>query len=506
MKNFYRLILGCIFPFSLFAQDYAPFPYDSVFFESSIPNSDLMPVVKSPNIPNKLQLINNYPNLSKVALGFNYSWGMNYYMRPSHWTGYSYSPQNVLYFCNGFFTGDPNVYSECIKIDLDNAVLEKDTILFVDPIRHFGDQFYLEVQYDSLIETTLDTIKQYSFQILDSNFSEINFDVGYELDTLHFNVNNQLFQISKNNGILKCPDFAYFPYTKQYSLKGKVKDILDIETDHFHKVFELEPGDEIHTRTFGSGDVGRTFNRYSRKIVCTDQEFDSSANVYYTNYDVWTRYDKSVFSYYTMIADSGFVYSIYEEIIDTIYLDAYEDLNVKIPNGFGSTNDYNSKGFFYRDASETLIYFEEYVFLYMTGVDSIELFSVADGGQEMDYYPFGLANKFWDNKTVWGEAYSKPVYVSTSDTTWGIPFSDAFLDIVENSTAELVFYIQNTTIFPPTDIAFQDFRIYDISGKLLNYYKASESETGIDISQYEKGAYILVAYDGKTAYHFKFIR
>ncbi len=505
MKKLCCLIITTFFPMLLLGQDYAPFPYDSVFFESSVPNSDLMPVVKHPTYPNAFETVNVKPNLSKIAKGINWVYDVNYYMQGRHWMGFDIKVQDVLYFYTGIYTSDDDYYSGPIPIDLNKNMLEKDTISFFEPLRHFGDTFYLEIQYDSLIENMIDTIKQYSFQVLDSNYLPIDLELGYNLDTLHYNINNQIFQISKNNGILKSPDFAYFPSTAQYTFKGKIKDILNIETDHFHKVFDLEVGDEIHTRTFGSADIGRTFNRYSRKIVCTDQEFDSTNNAYYTNYDIWTRYDKSVFSYITMTADSGFVYSQFEEIIDTVYLDDYEDLNVKIPNGFGSTNDYNSRGFFYRDESETLIYFEEYVFIFVSD-GYIEMVPIADGGQEMDYYPFGLAHKFWDNRTVWGEAYSKPIYVSTTDTTWGTPYSDDFLDLVENSSVEVVFFIQENKIILPANHEYQDFRIYDITGKLMDYYLSSSISEAIDISKYTHGTYILIGYDGTSAKYFKFIR
>ncbi len=508
MNKLYRLIFASILPFSIFAQDYAPFPNDSVFFESSIPNSDLMPVVKDPLNPDEIQKVNNFPNLSIVALGF--LWPdmetNTVFMRPSNWMGYTASSQNELSFNTGIFGLNDQGFSETIKLDLDHSLLEKDTFFFLNQLGNPGETFYVEVKYDSLIETATDTIKQYSFQIMDSDYNDLDMNMGYELDSVLYNVNTQVVQISKHNGILKCPDFAYFPYCKQYELKGKVQDIMDLSTTHFEKIFKLDIGDEFHFKKLSTDYGGNEFYRNVTKKVCSNQIYDQVEQAYITSYDVWKRRDVGLYNWQTNSTDSGMIYATFQHVIDTIYLNDYNDLNIEVPNGFGATNDYSSEGYFYRDSSASFVFHEVYEFLYPLSEDTIQIDIVSDGGQHLRYYPEGYAHQFWDNTTVWGANYLKPVYVSTTDTTWGNPYSDAFLDIVENSTAELAFYIHNTTIIPPTDIAFQDFRIYDMSGKLLNYYKASETETGIDISQYENGAYILVAYDGKRGYHFKFIR
>ncbi len=504
MKKIYTLMIAGLFSMLLPAQNYIPFPYDSVFFESDIPNSDLMPIVKKMGSTTEFEMVNPVPSIALITLGAN-TYYDEVYTTPIHWLGLNVVNEDSLSFTPNFKYFDNSVDYGDIIINLNAPLHQKDTFQFEDVLMNEDQTLYVEVSFDSLIVDPFDTIKEYSFQILDGNYLEMNLELGYELDTLFFNINKQVFQISKHNGILKSPDFAFFPYCRQYSLKGEVKDFLNLNISHYEKIFKMEVGDEFHIKDYTSVHAGNTFSRLSKKMICTQQNFDEVNQAYITKYDVWKRLDEGQFDFQTLSSDSGFVYSSFEQIVDTAYMADFDDLNIEVPNGMvDSSSAWYNHGYFLQSDLQSLMYYE--VYQHVSYEDTILIAVGADGGQFQEYHVFGHGHEYNDFTSVWGPNYYKPVYVSTSDTTWGDPYSDTFLSIVENNLVEFEFFIQNNTIVLPSNTYFKDFRIYDINGRLLDYYKAENVSNGIDISGYPKGSYILIGYDGKTASHFKFIR
>ncbi len=506
MKNVYCLLLVLMLPMAISAQNYAPFPYDSVFFESSIPNSDMMPVVKVAPNSNVLQDINPVPSLAIVTADAQFD-AVQVYSASKQWLGIQVLNEDSLYFKSNFKKLNVIDDLDTIFIDLKANLNDKDTFNFVDHLYHPDDTMYVEISYDSLIESLEDTIKEYSFQILDSSYAPINLFTYYMyyLDTTIYNLNNIVFQISKHNGILKSPDLAFFPYCKQYSLKGSIKDLLDLSTSHFDKVFKMDVGDEIHTRKYNSSMGNNTWNRYAKKRICIQQVYDSIEQTYITNFDVWERYDKAVYNFQNNTSDSTFVYSSFEQIIDIVNESDFDNLNQMVPTGMEfNYSSWANRGYFLQSNLKTLMYYEVYMHLHYA--DTIHIWGLYDGGQYQKHYNFGEGIEYFDHTDVWGANYYKPVYVSTSDTTWGTPYSDDFLDIVENSTVEVEFFIQENKIILPANHEYQDFRIYDITGKLMDYYPSSSISEAIDISKYKHGTYILIGYDGKSAKHFKFVK
>ncbi len=512
MRNLYFVLLLSFFQFNLFAQDYAPFPYDSVFFESSIPNSDLMPVVKNPNNLNQLQLINVIPALTRITRADFSPPSEDRFAYHNNWMGLKDFYQDTLFFGTSYSAAGFSIVPEFnanIEIDLNKSLMEKDTFYFADINYNYGDTFYVEVTYDSLITTVDDTIKQYAFQLMDSDLNPIDMEISFEyLFQEEYNVNTQVFQISKNNGILKSPDFNFFPYCKQYSFKGKIKEIINATGSYAYKIFKRELGDEIHTKKY-YGEYGHEdYDQTAVKKICTNQIFDTLNNAFYTYYDYWERIDEGYFVYYdgtnAFYADS-IVSATFEQKIDTIDLDDYVNLNKEIPDGIAVNTSISNHGYFYQSGTKRFMYNRVYDNLFDD--DSIKLNTHYDGGGVKSYYVEGEGGKYYNNSDFWIVDFYNPIYVSTSDTTYGTPFTESFiLELVEKSTEEITFFIQGNKIIYPLESGFKDFRIYDMTGKLLNYYKQSAVSDGIDISEYHKGAYVLIAFDGKSAKHFKFVR
>ncbi len=505
MKNIYRLIIAVLIPMGLSAQDYAPFPYDSVFFESEIPNSDLMPVVKDPNDSSQILPVNIIPNLTRIVLGFNSNLE-DLTALQNNWLGYKQKLGDTLIFETNY--AQAGVFLEGwnakIEIDLNAALLEKDTILFTDVLYHYGEDLYVEITHDSILIDQNDTVKQYSFQIMNSVYNPIDLELSYEMEPEeYYDINNQVFQISKHNGIIKSPDFNFFPYCKEYSFKGKVSDIISMDNPYAYSMFKREIGDEIHTKQF-NGDLFKwVYLQTAIKLICTEQQYDSVSHIFYTHYDKWVRKDQGVFHSPTLSYIDTLVSATFNQIIDTTYLQEYDILNKKVPDGF-SVDSTMSPGYFYQNS-------EQDVFKYFTvadwinGNNIIPIIIEYDGGQVLRYFHEGLGGEYFNASWSTVLNYYLPQYFSLADSIYGEPFTDSFiLDIIENQINGVQFYIQDQKIVIDPEMNFQDFRIYDINGKLLDYYKAENISEGIDISPYPNGTYILIGYDGKSASHFKF--
>lgn len=481
MKKIYLLIY-CLLSFLISnAQNYHPFPYDSVFFAES-PESKMLPLVKTNNADDLFHITNTKREIGNRPFQ-DFSMNTEYAYPIQSWLGKVSFINNEIQFIS--------IVNDSIKIDLNKNLNEKDTCQFNVPhLYGEGISGYVEITYTSKMFVGGDSIKQYEFTFYDDNFTPHNFDTNYNFSPSEANLADYVFWVSKNGGVLKTPDFNHFPFCTQYEYQGKITDYLNLNTSHHYKAYKMNVGDEIHTFKFKDISYNQSWRA---KRILLEQTYNPSENSYTNVFDYWELYTELI------NGENGYEYistPSYEQQTEVLYVGTGN-----IPDGFPYLYNHDQKQFIKDDLSYVSIL-----------DDSIRVMFHDDISTYYDYSKYieiGLRGIYY-NLTGGGsyQAAYNPVYYKINGEEWGTPYPDSFLlNLIENNNApEVNFKINNHEITLSSGHNIQNLRIYNIQGSLRKVCSSKDIEQPISIQSLEAGVYIICCWNGKKLYSYKFIK
>jgi hypothetical protein len=295
----------------------------------------------------------------------------NYYMiRQTDWNCYklkgaSWTGIKISALANGYdiFYNHKNIP---ISIKT-NATLNETWHLYDYP-----DARYIEakiIQFDTMTFLGItDSVKTISLQMKDSFGNSINaLAPGDSIDM----INNITIKFSKSYGFIKIIDFYRFPdythsfdhiynnYYHVFDIIGMSNPIVGYQNLTAYDVFNIDPGDEIHTfeesMTYGnptSGFIIKTINKYLTKTVSinqdtvtylvnrcrrrTDFQFPDST-ISYNNDTITLKYILSNYSRLNHLSfepfhTSSFSYSFCTAIGNTKYISSYNEFLSNLPD------------------------------------------------------------------------------------------------------------------------------------------------------------------------------
>lgn len=485
MKHLH-LFFSLVFAFGVLKaqNDYEPFPYDSVFFES-YDIEVLMPVLKSDNPDNLLKPINNMYHWILADVFFDYSFEYN------SWMGKVFTENQKINFVSAL--------EDTISIDLSLSLNETDTMPFQD---YYGEAYNLIVTYADLLETDQDTVKTYTFKPLRENGNVVEYDywlMGY--------IGDMNFKISKHNGILACPSFYYFPQCKQYGFYDKITNVLDTTVLYAYQVFSQSPGDEVHTRwedDFNANDPDSHVKRV--KSVCVNQTYDENTQLLIRVNDIWKRED------FGLLGGGGDPEFSFYQLKDTIDIGSYTNLNKIIPDGIDV--DGGPYGYFYNKGVGANHGFESEIEYDKVGEGAVINIGYTPGSDyfKTNYQLNHRVHYFFDKQDHEDGAWfhrRNYVYEKINGEETGTPYPDFYLmDIEETESLTFGISLMNSGSFIRIDtpIVLESARIYDISGKFLHYYSGEELHKNIQIDHLKSGIYVFIGWDGEKSFVSKFIK
>ena len=500
MKKIYFLIFSIACFLSLKAQNYHPFPYDSVFFETSLNNRPLLPLVKSGNPENMIMPINNMVDWCYGSYHIdNESWidAETSFFPYESWLGkVSLGEEKII-----FETAMENQ----IPIDLSHNIGESDTVYVQVPSTNSGLSFHVKITYDELEISSEDTIKHYSFDLLDENYEETDFNYNSLNWEAPFNIEDQVFSISKHNGILSSPAFYYFPSSRQYNYKAKITELLDLSKQHAYTVFSNQVGDEIHTERLRNYFLDSS--KESSKKIYVDQEFNESLNAFISVIDVWTRKDSTKYIFEDDVYLKTFTTS-FDQVTDTTYLDDYPNLNRVIPDGFPHSFSTNNKnGYFYRDYDHSYLKQERSAFFYSEEL-GVTISPEFDGTFSHSQFQHHTGGEYYgDSGGFGGQSWYKVLYYNINGETWGEPITESYLlEASDELFAKPQLVIKNNSILLNNADKYENARIYSINGVLIQFFTKDNLQQEIDIQHLKKGIYIFACWTGKRLHSYKFIK
>lgn len=510
MKKQYLIFIFIIFyncSSSVFAQiqsfeDYHPFPYDSVFFELSTPDTELfgglMPVVKSGDPDDMLLPIQNTVHWVDILKNQNNFGSYPFIVSYESWLGkLSYADHEISIV---------TAFNDSLKIRTDLLVNTSDTCQFT-----LGGMTnrQLVVHCDTIVITSADEIKEYSFSVLDENANPISgvFSEGA------YDVESFLFRISKNNGILNTPAFFYFPYSEQYHYKAIAENILDQYTLNAYKIFHKNAGDEIHSLYEVDNSGGWGFNNTDQvfyKRICVNEDYNEALQQIIFTYDIWKL--EKYYTGGTSMSNPPVLNIIpdYNQIKDTLFLSDYNVFNKALPDGFG--NEPWEEGYFFNvdDLS-----FEGITNNDVTNYngDSLIIYQGIDQSSHEHYnYRFGHGLRYHNSSAYsggegWYYSFHQPVYTKINGVEWGEAIAESFiLDIPESVSQEFKLLIENNRLYVQADFDYESARIYDVNGHFIKYISKQELDHYIMIDSLETGVYIFCLWDGAGAHSLKFVK
>ena len=499
MKKQYILIFSLICSLFVKAQNYQPFPYDSVFFETSSSDRPLLPLVKSDDPENMIQPINNAVDWRSGSYHMD-EWPLldavsNYFPYAS-WLGKVSIEDQIIEF--------ETAMGNKIPIDLSHNIGESDTVFVQVPSTNAEFSFYVKITYDEKTSSPEDTIKHYRFHLLDENYEETDFyDSSIEWEA-PFNIEDQVFSISKHNGIISSPAFYYFPNSLQYNYKAPIGELLDLSKPHAFEVFSNQAGDEIHTE-YRRNDYLNSSTETSKKIY-VDQEYNENLNAFISTADIWTRKDS--LEYLFEEDDYLRTYTIaFDQVTDTTYLNDYPNLNRIVPDGFPHTFALNNEnGYFYRaldhsfirSKTNSIVYVEEF------GVTINPETSSTSSSSHFQHQTGGPYHYSSPNPR---QSWYKILYYNINSEEWGEPIEESYLlEIEENTFSKPELTLKDNAIILNDADRYENARIYNTNGELGAFIKSDYLQEKIDIQHLKKGIYILACWTGKTLHTYKFIK
>ncbi|MGB0871124.1 MAG: T9SS type A sorting domain-containing protein [Flavobacteriales bacterium] len=499
MKNLLLTLLFVI-SWNVQAQNWEPFPYDSVFFENTEPNQIMLPFIKTAD--NQIKETFNksiiatsfYPGVSSLRQ-------IKTEIKP--WLGNMNTTGNTLQFIgmlNDTITLklNTNSYIDTLKFRFDYT----QTVDNIEKDKHVI--YYLEIDKQTHLDVSnMDSISTYYFNILDSNFSSTTCFLNSEFDCTE-TIDGDHLIISKSNGITDIPNLGMFPFCRQYKL-GKTFSSEISNFSFADRIHNVQIGDEIHTKEFNPG--LNHLNAYEKMIV-TNTNYSSTLNTVINTYDVWRREERS--QWMMGIWTDTTILSQFTRI-DTISLN--QDYN-KIPDGLNGSW-YTSPGFYYKTSEYDdlpALYQENYNNGMPYSQDTINNTITFRGGvidaNSNNYYFYinGLSLLFFDHHESWYIHTYKPVYFKTQTNEWGDPYTDPFILETPEYESQTTYYINNNNLFWQSELEVNKARIYDIQGKLVSVYDSSSKSDQINIEHLTSGTYFLVLKSNTNAVNIKFVK
>ena len=487
------ILFFCVFMYSGFinAQEYAPFPEDSLFFESNNADDVLMPLVKLNDLENNLQAVNTIPEWTALSLDWNN--GFQTIKLPVYnWLGKTYQEGDKIYFISAL--------GDSIYIDTSISLGESYTIALEDHLLDFGEVAYLHVTFYDFFESEAnDSVKEYRFSFLDDLNAPVsfNYDASISLDH-HFDTH--VFQLSKNNGIVKSPAFYYFPYGKQYSRMAKINEVLDFSTSYAYQVFHRSSGDEIQTEKHFENFFNYESNILEKK-VCIQQNYNLSNNAFYTTNEVWRR------EYKSQNFEPEITHYYQESLKDTLYLDDYGDLNKIVPNGLGVNN--NSTGYFYQLNTASFVEEKTVDYGYYELLNDSIHYTNEPGStsvQSTEYYQIALGGPYKVYSHHNGNGYKKLIYYDVNGQTWGEAYTNAYLLNLDDLENELYLSYDNDILSINKTANFESAAIYDLHGNLICSFDIRELVSGVSVYDMHSGIYIVNLWNSNKRVGFKFMK
>ncbi len=376
-----------------------------------------------------------------------------------------------------------NKYYEKITIKT-NAMMneawtfyQSDEIIVIAEITEWDTEVFLGVE---------DSVKTISLQAFDIN-----------MDAIEHSINDTHLRLSKNYGLLSVLNFYLFPETDyQYSLEflpgfylttiGMTNPDLGFQNLTMYRVFDFQPGDELHILEYKEENQGKLFER--KTILHYLERTDFNDSIIY-------KVDR--LSYYQDFQSDSAHYTR-----DTIFNTIKPDDNFDRLPGEIVMNDFYSE--FWSIKNNDMIRKENCCDNFSINYMSIECweFSHIDCGYYNGYYLEGLGGKYFYQETgnmVFSNIHSKSlVYHKKGEETWGVPLT---ISSIVNEPVSNKFTVypnpakNHVNIHAETSQTLM-VEIFELTGKLVMTGKIRTDED-FNIGSLSKGIYLIKITDKK---------
>lgn len=499
MKKLYLLIFSLQCFLLANAQNFHPFPYDSVFFETTDENKILLPIIKTNDQNNMLMPIHNEINWRDGGFYIDFDFIIDeettsHFFPYQSWLGKVSFADNVITF--------ETALENQIPIDLSHSIGESDTTFVQVPGTDQTLFFNVKITYHEQQIFANDTIKSYRFELLDENYLATEF---YD-STSPYNIENHVFRISKNYGILSAPAFYYFPNSLQYHYKAPIGELLDLTKQHAYDIFKNEVSDEIHTKKTKHYFLDNSIE-YKKKIY-VDQEYDEMLNAFISVIDVWTRKDSTLYLFSDDSYEKSFTTS-FQQVTDTTYLDDFPELNKIIPNGFPTEfSSSNTNGFFYRATDKSFMKFTTWG-TFSSNNEGVYIELVYDGSSAVYQFQKHTGGMYYGSSITFGGGNSYEVlYYKFENEIWGTPISNSYiLDVNEEQKLQKGSLITGETFIKLNNPKpYESGRIYNLNGQFIRYLSRENLQSDISTNDLKNGLYVLICWTGETVHRYKFLK
>ncbi|MGB0871125.1 MAG: T9SS type A sorting domain-containing protein [Flavobacteriales bacterium] len=492
------LAFTLLFSSVLCAQNWAPFPYDSVFFENATTHKVMLPFVKMSNNQ-------TIPIYAPSFITQSFDIGDNAINKKFRANVKPWMGDVILDDQNITFVG---AFNDTVSLNLNN-LSSLDTISyhfnyisFVDSLER-SIPYYLQIEKVIEIDATnSDSLLVFQFAVLDSNLN-ITDNFISSSSPIDQNINGKQLVYSKNKGIIETPSWGMFPFCSQYKLGDGFENTID--SFHFsNRIHHLNIGDEIHTQIkhvniHHLNDINTEYHKY----VVTNSVLSSNQEFIYNTFDVWKRHRRL-----SSVVDTT-TFSQYSRT-DTIALN--ESYN-KLPNGLiGEWNE--DIGYYYQISkfgNRPGVFRNEHsasVYVTPDTINKQYLFVPVGPGyfHRTDYYLFGLSLKFYSVDHGFSHTNFEPVYYKLQDQEWGNPYSDPFILETPEHENPTQYYFTNNSIHWKSELNITSARIYDIQGKIISVHPSVLANDQLNINYLSSGTYFLILQSDQQSVNYKFTK
>jgi len=274
------------------AQNWEPFPYDSVYFINVENDKDvILPIVKTYNPDNILIDMNTAQEFeilrSTKPLSIPH---INSDNLSAHWLGDS------LQYNDGILKFKSLVFDTQFEINFNLTTHSSDTqsIELEDNVMNYFRYYIDSTFYDAELG---DTLKSINIQLLDSNYEQImeTYESSFPLfeqypaclnslaDIDRSSYNNRIL-IGKSTGIKEMPNLAFYPYCSTFKKHITVDSLKQLLSQ---PLFEV--GDRIDHTYIAQGIVTNYFVEYQYKKVIILSGVNPANKTFNFAMNVWER-------------------------------------------------------------------------------------------------------------------------------------------------------------------------------------------------------------------------
>lgn len=386
-----------------------------------------------------------------------------------------------------------NGFNNIINTEGDTIFIKTNALLNENWLAYEDDNLKIEASIYEInnlgIYGGMDSVKSIHFQVYD-----------LEMNPLEHEINEQIFNLSKNFGVKSCSNMSLFPNVEvqyenewvqeetiinSYSLKGQTHPAKGLQNLKWFDVYDFQVGDEFHTEVV-SMNMDQNSRSYKRHVYLSREDYSDSIVYQVKQQKISVDYgtDEPLYFYHDTIK---------------IKINKNEDFD-NLPRqsiGYGGSGEYYS----------------------MTGSSNLEKFKTSSGFADYGegcyfeepyvgscltiyHYKKGLGGPYHQCDGLGGLYGSENIllYYNKGNVVWGTP-----VDFTVSISEKLKPF--NISVYPnPVNDWVQierasdevlNYKVIDLSGKVILKGSLSQKKEAIDLSSMNAGVYFLIAGEHK---------